>query len=78
MKELRIRLNNVNDVKEFNYAATSINGDVDLISGRYDIDGKSIMGIYSLDISKVLICRVNAADEKAEEEAMKLLSKWAV
>ena len=43
MKEIKIRLKNTDDIKDFNHAVTKINGDIDLVSGRYVVDAKSIM-----------------------------------
>lgn len=48
----RIRLETINDVKSFNTKAIHCPYELDLISGRYKIDGKSIMGIFSLDLSQ--------------------------
>ncbi len=52
MKKVNILLGTINDVKEFVNAVTKYDFEVDLISGRYAIDAKSIMGIFSLDLSK--------------------------
>ena len=52
MKEATILLQSIEDVKEFNRIVAVYDGDVDLVSGRYVIDAKSIMGIFSLDLSK--------------------------
>ncbi len=52
MKSVMIRLNTINDVKQFVNTVSKCDYDVDLISGRYAVDAKSIMGIFSLDISK--------------------------
>ena len=52
MTAITIRLNTINDVKDFVNAVTLCDYDVDLVSGRYAIDAKSIMGIFSLDLSR--------------------------
>ena len=52
MTTKNIRLFSINDVKEFVNAACNADFDIDLISGRYTVDAKSIMGIFSLDLSK--------------------------
>ena len=52
MKEATILLQSIEDVKEFNRI-------VDLVSGRYVIDAKSIMGIFSLDLSKPINIQVH-------------------
>ena len=65
MKTANIRINTINDVKDFVTLVTKCNYDVDLVSGRYAIDAKSIMGIFSLDLSKTLEVRVHS-DECVE------------
>ena len=52
MKSLNISLNSIDKVKSFVKAITPFDIDFDLVSGRYVIDAKSIMGIFSLDLSK--------------------------
>lgn len=54
MKTVKVLLNTINDVKYFVNTVTKYDFDVDLISGRYAIDAKSIMGIFSLDLSKAI------------------------
>ena len=51
MKTVQISLNSIDKVKSFVNAITQFEFDFDLISGRYVIDAKSIMGIFSLDLS---------------------------
>ena len=46
MASVTIRLNSIGEVKEFNRIAATVPGDVDLHSGRYCVDAKSIMGIF--------------------------------
>ncbi len=52
MKSVTIMLNTINDVKQFVNTVAKYDFEVDLVSGRYAIDAKSIMGIFSLDLSK--------------------------
>lgn len=52
MTAVKIRLSTINDVKEFVNAVTLCDFDVDLVSGKYVIDAKSIMGILSLDLTQ--------------------------
>ena len=51
MKTVQISLNSIDKVKSFVNAITQFEFDFDLISGRYVIDAKSIMGIFSLDLA---------------------------
>ena len=60
MKEATILLQSIEDVKDFNRIVALYEGDVDLVSGRYVIDAKSIMGIFSLDISKPIDLNIHA------------------
>ena len=59
MKEATILLQSIEDVKEFNRIVAIYDGDVDLVSGRYVIDAKSIMGLFSLDLSKPINIQVH-------------------
>lgn len=60
MKTCNIMLNTINDVKKFVNIVSKYDFDVDLISGRYAIDAKSIMGIFSLDLSKPIKLNVHS------------------
>ena len=62
MKTANIRINTIEDVKNFVTTVTKCNYEVDIVSGRYAIDAKSIMGIFSLDLSKPLELRVHSDD----------------
>lgn len=66
MKECKIRLNSINDVKEFVAIVCEYTFEVDLLSGRYAVDAKSIMGIFSLDLGKTLDMKVHSDGEDAE------------
>ena len=61
MKTVQISLNSIDKVKSFVNAITQYEYDFDLISGRYVIDAKSIMGIFSLDLSKPIDLAIHAA-----------------
>lgn len=50
MKEIKIKLSSVQDIREFVNVVILADYDVDLVQGRYVIDAKSIMGIFSLDL----------------------------
>ena len=65
MKKVKIQLSTINDVKAFVNAVSNYDFDVDLVSGRYAIDAKSIMGIFSLDLSKVIELQAHTEDADA-------------
>jgi len=60
MKSFNILLKSINDVKDFVNAANKYDFDIDLTSGRYVVDAKSIMGIFSLDLSKPIKVEVHS------------------
>ena len=60
MKTIKISLNSIDKVKSFVNDITKFDSDFDLISGRYVIDAKSIMGIFSLDLSKPIDLNIHA------------------
>ena len=62
MKKVTIMLSTINDVKHFVNTVSRYDFDVDLISGRYAVDAKSIMGIFSLDLSSPIDMEVRSDD----------------
>ena len=70
MKSVTISLNTVNDIKEFVDIVKDYDFDVDLVAGRYTVDAKSIMGIFSLDLSKPITVQIQSDD--CEEFIQKL------
>ena len=62
MKTFNLILSSINDVKDFVNAVSKYDFDVDLTSGRYVVDAKSIMGIFSLDLSKPIKVEVHTDD----------------
>lgn len=63
MKTVTISLNSINKVKAFVNDITKFDSDFDLVSGRYVIDAKSIMGIFSLDLSKPIDLNIHSEDD---------------
>ena len=76
MKSVQISLNSIEKVKSFVNDISKYDNDFDLVSGRYVIDAKSIMGIFSLDLSKPIVLNVHA-DENLEE-IMDMLSHYII
>lgn len=62
MKTFDMVLGSINDVKDFVNTVSKYDFDVDLTSGRYVVDAKSIMGIFSLDLSKPIKVEVHSDD----------------
>lgn len=62
MKTMNVLLGTINDVKDFVTVVSRYDFDVDLVSGRYAVDAKSIMGIFSLDLSKPIKVDIHSDD----------------
>ena len=65
MKTFNMLLSSINDVKDFVNTVSKYDFDVDLTSGRYVVDAKSIMGIFSLHLSKPIKVEVHSDDADA-------------
>ena len=69
MKEINIKLTNVQDIRAFVNEVILVDYEVDLVQGRYVIDAKSIMGIFSLDLLSPILLKTHT------ENADKLFAK---
>ena len=76
MKTIQISLNSIDKVKSFVNEITKFNNEFDLVSGRYVIDAKSIMGIFSLDLSKPI--ELNIHSENNIDEILTVLAPYIV
>lgn len=76
MTTIRISLNSIDKVKSFVNTVTKFDTDFDLVSGRYVIDAKSIMGIFSLDLSKPI--DLNIHDDNNMDSIVEALKPYTV
>ncbi len=67
MTECKIKLGSIAEVKEFTALANSRSFEIDLVSGKYTVDAKSIMGIFSLDLTKDLTLILRGEDAENKE-----------
>lgn len=74
MEELIIQLSTIDEVKEFVKIVSDFKDDVLLKSGRYVVDAKSILGIFSIDLSKPIVVNI----ENPSEEKYKAIEKFLV
>ncbi|MDO5291971.1 MAG: HPr family phosphocarrier protein [bacterium] len=65
-----ISLNSVDKVKSFVNKVSQFDEEIDLVSGRYVVDAKSLLGIFSLDLSKPIELETNGIAKKQELEAL--------
>ena len=75
MSSMKILIDSIVKVKEFNNLAVNFPCEIDIISGRYIIDGRSLMGLFSLDLGKPVEMKF---DKKYEDLANLLFSKFEV
>ena len=64
MRTVHISLNSIDKVKSFVNDLAKFDVDFDLVSGRYIIDAKSIMGIFSLDLNEPTTLNIHATDSE--------------
>ena len=76
MKTVKFTLNSIDKVKAFVNDVSKFTTDFDLVSGRYVIDAKSIMGIFSLDLSKPI--DLNIHDDENVDDILKTLAPYIV
>ena len=77
MQTVEISLNTMEKAKSFNNEIAKFDYDFDLISGRYVIDAKSMMGIFSLDLNKPIKLAIHANEDELGE-VMKALEPYLV
>ncbi len=73
MSEKKIRLNRIQDVREFVSTAERCDFDIDISYNRIIIDAKSIMGVLSMDLTQVLTVKYGGCDPQFEN----ILNKYA-
>ena len=64
MVKLNVKIVSMQDADKFNKICTKYDCDMDLQNDKYYVNAKSIMGIFSLDLSKVLILNADTDDEE--------------
>ena len=71
MRTVKVSINSIDKVKAFVNIVNSYDSDFDLVSGRFVIDAKSIMGIFSLDLSKPITLKIYNDDDSIIMENLK-------
>ena len=66
-----VKLSNIKEVEAFNHICSKYSCDVDLQAGKYYVDAKSIMGIFSLDLELPLTLLVDSDDDIEVTEKFK-------
>ena len=74
MRTVYVKFSAVMDVKRFVESISSLEGDFDLIDGRYVVDARSLMGICGMDLSKPIQLRI----QKDSKKAMQAIERFIV
>lgn len=75
---MKIRLKTIDSVKDFVSAMSKLESEIDLISGRYIINAKSIMGIFSLDLTKDIEVKISEIDKEELEKFNNLIKPYLI
>lgn len=65
---MEIKLNRVEDITKFNKIVCSFESDIDVKRGRYVLDAKSLMGVYTLDLSRPITVSIISSDREEIEK----------
>ncbi len=69
MSVLNIKLDTIDKVKKFVRIVSEFEGDFYIVSGKYVIDAKSILGIFSIDLSKPVTLQIEKAEDISHIES---------
>lgn len=67
MEAFFVQLSSIGEVKQFADAATSLPCEVDVRAGRYLVNGKSVMGLLSIDLAEPICIEVHGTARQAEQ-----------
>lgn len=73
-----IKLNTIDDVKEFVNVCSKYDVDIVVKQGKFRVDGKSILGIFSLNLIDQLNVYILTLDERVFRDFRQKISKWRV
>lgn len=78
MNTFNISINTIDKVKRFVNLTNRCEADVDIISGRLLVDAKSIMGIFSMDLTRPMTLCVHESNIEKLEEYKKLFEEFII
>lgn len=76
--KIKININTIEKVKCFAESIIRFEEDIDVISGRFVLDGKSIMGLLSLDLSKNIEVMIHTKDDSVYNEFLEIMEQFRV
>lgn len=71
-----VNVGSINAIKDFVNTAVEVPYDVRVYSGPYVVDGKSVMGLFSLDLSSPVYVEVLGPDESHNEKELEKFNKF--
>ena len=75
-KEILIILNAINKVKRFIQIVEEFESDIDVVSGKYIVDGKSILGLFSINLLEPLIVKIDSENELEIENFNRVMEEF--
>ena len=78
MSKVSVKLNSVDKVKKFVEIVSKFNASMDLSHGRYVVDAKAIMDVFSLDLSNELYLSIHSGNEAETEAIINAVKKFTV
>lgn len=66
MQEISISLHSIDRVKEFVQMLLPFDGEFEVLSGKYVVDAKSILGLFSVNLSQPVVLRIDTSEEQME------------
>lgn len=78
IEALGVSLNTIEKVKKFTAIANSFDCEVDVLQGRYTIDAKSVLGVFSLDLTKTVTVEIESDDEKEIDKFLKKMEEFRI
>ncbi len=78
INEFKIKLCTIDKVKEFCKITSAIEPDLDIIAGRYVVDAKSIMGIFSIDLLRELTLKIKSINIDECSKIREKLKKFII
>ena len=76
MKKIQIKLSTIEDVRSFVTVLAKYTVDLDLQSGRYIVDARSLMGIFSLDLLKPIDFVIHSDDDSIVGAVLEDVKPW--
>lgn len=75
---LDVALNTIGKVKKFTNIANSFDCEIDVLQGRYIISAKSLMGIFSLNLTETVTVEIESDDEKEIDRFLEKMEEFRI